>query len=639
MNIRVSLDAYDHGLCAIVNDADRPCVLAPGHWRHGQPDHVDETGKTWGLTPVSGDGGDLRLMDWFCGAGGSSQGAHAVPGVGVARAANHWDKAIETHAMNFPETDHYKGDIREAPVQNWPVAEMFWASPECPRWTVARGKKRDFHNTRQGELPGFEQPRDPADERSRALMDEVPQYLEGVQRRGGLVLAGIVENVIDCRAWDQWDRWLGDLHKLGYKTRVIALNSMHAQPRTLLRAPQSRDRLYVAYWHVSLRRDPDWDKWLRPSAWCPRCDRVVQAMQVFKKPGRDMGRYGAHGQYWYRCPSTKCGNSIVEPEVLSAAAAIDWALPGTPIGDRKPTEKAPDGLTPKTLARIRAGLKRFSRPVTVEGAAAVEAPPMLVPSGGTWRTDATSLFDPMPTRTTVETDGLAVPPLLVPAEGRDGKEASTAHRPMRAQTTRNETGLAYLPGALFDPFITPVRGGGDAEKARPITAPLHSVTAGGNHHGLVTPPPSAMVVRNNTPRGDAGHLCTPVDEPLRALTTAGHQSLATWDHLLVPYYGNGTGRPVTEPVGAITTKDRWALVRGLEEMNLADVLYRMLEPHEIGRGMAFAPAYKLAPKSKRDRVRLYGNAVTPPVGEVLVCALTEAITGVEISRYEMGAAA
>ncbi|MBB4893501.1 hypothetical protein FHS39_002532 [Streptomyces olivoverticillatus] len=29
----------------------------------------------------------LSLMDWFCGAGRSSRGAHAVPGVRMARAA------------------------------------------------------------------------------------------------------------------------------------------------------------------------------------------------------------------------------------------------------------------------------------------------------------------------------------------------------------------------------------------------------------------------------------------------------------------------------------------------------------------------------------------------------------------------
>ncbi|WP_309144475.1 DNA cytosine methyltransferase [Streptomyces sp. BR123] len=526
----------------------------------------------------------INAMDWFCGAGGSSQGIDAVPGVRVTRAANHWDPAIESHALNFPHADHWKGDIRQAPVEKWPVAQVFWASPECPKWTNARGKKRDF-DTAQEELPGFEKPRDPADERSRALMEEVPMYLRGVQERGGLVLAGIVENVIDCRAWIEWDRWLGELHKLGYATKTIALNSMHAQPRTLLRAPQSRDRLYVAYWHRSLGRTPDWNKWLRPTAWCSGCEQVVRAMQVFKKPGADMGRYGIRsGQYVYRCPSTSCRNQIVEPEVLPALAAIDWTIPGTPIGDRPRTADAPEGLKPKTIARIRAGLERFSQPV-------------MVPSGGTWRDAATPVAAPMPTRTTRENDALAVPPLLIPSEGRDGKEASPAHRPLRTQTARNETGLAWLPPGVFEPFVTPVRGGGDSERARPLSVPLHAVTAGGNHHGLVTPP------------GISG------------------EDLQT---LLVPYYGNGNAVPATSPVGAFTTRDRWALVQSLADIDIQDVLYRMLEPHEIGRGMAFADDYQLAARSKRDRVRLLGNAVTPPVAEILVSALAEAITGTEL---------
>ena len=32
----------------------------------------------------------LTLVDFFCGAGGSSQGAVAVPGVTARLAANHW---------------------------------------------------------------------------------------------------------------------------------------------------------------------------------------------------------------------------------------------------------------------------------------------------------------------------------------------------------------------------------------------------------------------------------------------------------------------------------------------------------------------------------------------------------------------
>ena len=617
------------------------------------------------------DNDALTVMDWFCGAGGSSQGMHSIPGVRMSRAANHWERAIESHAANFPEVDHYRGDIREAPVEKWPVTDIFWASPECPQWSNARGKKRDFDASLQGDLfDGF----GPSEEveRSRALMEEVPMYLRGVIARGGLVKAGVVENVVDVRAWDQWDRWLGEIRKLGYHTRVIALNSMHANPRTVHQAPQSRDRLYVAYWHETLRRTPDWDKWLRPRAWCPGCDSWVQAVQSFKQPGRDMGRY--RQQYVYRCPRVSCRARVLEPDTLPAAVAIDWTLPGQRIGDRaKP-------LAEKTLKRIQAGLDKFARPITLEAAGntferrpgvrtwPADAPlttqtttatkalaydPLIVPAGGTWRDTATSVAEPMPTRTTRENDGvaippfitelrggssvrpvtdplatvatsgghhgLAVPPLLVPVEGRDGKEAGSANLPLRTQTARNETGLAWLP------YMVELRGG--SSDARSILDPTAAVTASGNHLGLATP---AMVMRNNGSKGDGGEHCTSAAEPLRTLTTMGHQSLVTWEHLLVPYYGNGQARTVREPVGTLSTRDRYALVRG--DVDINDVLFRMLEPHEIGRAMSFADAY-IVLGNKREKVRQYGNAVTPNCAEVIVCALVEAITGEEIERY------
>ncbi|MEU8623246.1 DNA cytosine methyltransferase [Streptomyces sp. NPDC048669] len=587
----------------------------------------------------------LTVMDWFCGAGGSSQGAHAIPNVRVERAANHWERAIESHAANFPDVDHYRGDIREAPVEKWPTTDIFWASPECPQWSNARGKKRDFATSLQGDLFDDFAPSEEV-ERSRALMEEVPLYLRGVQGRGGLVKAGVVENVVDVRAWDQWDRWIGELHKLGYRTRVIALNSMHADPRAVDKAPQSRDRLYVGYWHESLGRTPDWNKWLRPRAWCTGCGEYVQAMQIFKKQGADMGRY--RQQYVYRCPQTTCRNQIVEPEVLPAAVAIDWTLPGQRIGDRaKP-------LADKTLARIQAGLDKFARP-------------MVVPAGGTWRNDAAPADEPMPTRTTRENDGLAVPPfiaelrggssvraiaeplatvatsgghhglaippLLIPVEGRDGKEPASANNPLRTQTARNETGLAWLP------FMVTMRGGGDQLRGRSIRDALGTVSANGNHHGLVTPDIPAMVMRNNGSKGNGGEHCTTAAEHLRTLTTAGHQSLVTWEHLLVPYYGNGTAKPTTEPVGTLSTRDRYALVTG--DVDINDVLFRMLEPHEIGRAMSFADQY-IVLGSKRERVRQYGNAVTPNAAEIILCALVEAVTGEELDRYaapELAAAA
>ncbi|MFJ1607016.1 DNA cytosine methyltransferase [Streptomyces sp. NPDC088253] len=625
--------------------------------------YIDSTSRQWAAASVAAnaprrvraykhDGHGLSVMDWFAGCGGSGQGAKAVPFLEVALAANHWRQAIKTHQMNFPGTAHYIGDIRKAPVWAWPITDVFWASPECTNWSIAKGKKRSFAKAVQGDLMSLyadveeerfktadeEDSSEPTaeEEASRALMEEVPLYLRGVIERGGLIKAGVVENVVDVRAWGEWDRWLKEFHKLGYRTKVIALNSMHADPRSVHKAPQSRDRLYVAYWHKSLGRTPDWDKWLRPKAYCANCDEMVSALQVFRKPGKDMGRYGS--SYDYKCPKKSC-RAIVRPDVLPAAAAVDWSIKGTPIGSRPKSDECPEGLAPKTMARIRAGVKKYwPQPGGEQGGQeslfadrpdADRIAPFLVPTGGTWRNGPASVNQPMSTRTTVESDAVVVPPMLIPCEGREGKEAMRMDEPLRTQTTRLETAIAYVP------FVVPMRGGGDLEKARHIGHPVHTVSAGGNHHGLVMAP-RPLIMRNNTPNGDPAQMVTVADEPLRTMTTTGHQSLITADPLLVPYYGNGQARPASEPVGALPTRDRYGLLDANGEYDLSKVLFRMLQPKEIQRAMAFADWYKIL-GSKRDQIRQLGNAVTPNAAEVLLCALVECITGEPIDRYALAA--
>jgi DNA (cytosine-5)-methyltransferase 1 len=102
------------------------------------------------------------------------------------------------------------------------------------------------------------------------------------------------------------------------------------------------------------------------------------------------------------------------------------------------------------------------------------------------------------------------------------------------------------------------------------------------------------------------------------------RTLHRWDHLLVPYYGTAVARRVSEPTGTVTTVDRHALVGA--EVQVDDCTFRMLEPHEIQAAMAFGPSYVVL-GTKRDRVRMLGNAVTPPAARDLIAALAEAITG------------
>lgn len=192
--------------------------------------------------------------------------------------------------------------------------------------------------------------------------------------------------------------------------------------------------------------------------------------------------------------------------------------------------------------------------------------------------------------------------LAVPVEGRDGKAAQSTREPLRTQTTRNETALA---------FIAELRGGGSV--ARAVDDPLATVTAAGNHHGLVTAfygnginakPTSdalatvttterhALLMRNNSSRsGDGAEMVTPAAEPVRTVTTKGHQSLLT------------SKRPT---------------------IDVDDVLFRMLEPREIAAAMDFPDTYVIL-GNRREQVRQAGNAVTPPAARDLVGIVAESL--------------
>lgn len=593
----------------------------------------------------------LTVTDLFCGAGGSSSGAEQVPGVRVRMAANHWKLAVDTHAQNLPHADHDVADISQVDPRRYPTTDILWASPECTNHSQAKGKRV---SDRQPDLFGQTLP-DEAAERSRSTMWDVCRFVEAMKLRGHPYKAFLVENVVDVRQWMFFDAWAMALRSAGYCLHFVYLNSMFAQGAGAP-APQSRDRWYCVG-HLEGNRCPDLNRWTRPRAWCPQCDKTAPAIQSWKRPEAPWGRY--RQQYRYVCATKGC-HIEVYPGVLPAAVAIDWALAGERISDRvRP-------LAPKTLARIEAGLRRYARPIHLEAAGntyerpnsgyarawpadepfktmhtspskAVACPPfltpmrsgrprtigadeplativangsnhglvngmpMLVPAGGTWNDAGTTVDQSMRTRTTRDTEAL-----VVPVEGREGVSARGADEPARTQTAR-----------LQDALVVPLRNNGVARPADEAPAP--TVAAAGSHH--------ALVMRNMTARGDQGQMSTPLSEPLRTILAEQRQSLIRWDRLLVPYYGTGTARRVDGPYGTVTTVDRNALVG--PEINVDDCTFRMLEPHEIQAAMAFLADYEVL-GNKRERVRQLGNAVTPPAARDLIAAVVESITGDQI---------
>ncbi|MDN4644950.1 DNA cytosine methyltransferase [Arthrobacter sp. PsM3] len=281
---------------------------------------------------------EITVSDFFCGAGGSSTGLSSIPGVVVKLALNHWQRAIESHAYNHPDTDHACADISHIRPEFIPRTTMLWGSPECTNFTGAKGVKREMW---EGQNVLFGEPiPDEAAQRSRATMYDIPRFAEIHDYE--IIMT---ENVVEVTAWRPFRGWLQSMHDLGYEHHIISMNSMHAQafgPG----APQSRDRVYIVFWKKGNRK-PDFDR-LRPYAECPDHGRV-QCIQSWKTPGRAAGKY--RQQYSWRCPHSSCRNQILEPAVRPAADAIDWTLTGKRIGDR------PKPLAANTLARIASGMQ------------------------------------------------------------------------------------------------------------------------------------------------------------------------------------------------------------------------------------------------------------------------------------------
>lgn len=91
---------------------------------------------------------------------------------------------------------------------------------------------------------------------------------------------------------------------------------------------------------------------------------------------------------------------------------------------------------------------------------------------------------------------------------------------------------------------------------------------------------------------------------------------------IVVYYGSdGSGgwQPLSRPLRTITTIDRFALVEPVEGGHQM----RMLQVPELRRAMGFDKEFALPFGSRRDRIRLLGNGVCPPVMKQVTEALIE----------------
>ena len=119
---------------------------------------------------------------------------------------------------------------------------------------------------------------------------------------------------------------------------------------------------------------------------------------------------------------------------------------------------------------------------------------------------------------------------------------------------------------------------------------------------------------------------SPVDAPGRAKATIQRAKRAIEElgedvPFIMVYYGtDGAGgfQTLDRPLRTVTTLDRFAYVK----LNGTGHEMRMLQPPELAAAMGFPTCHKWADSTRRERIRLIGNAVCPPVMKAIVKALT-----------------
>ncbi len=490
------------------------------------------------------------IVDLFAGGGGASTGIEAALGRSVDIAINHNPMALAVHAANHPDTVHLTTDVWDVdPIQatKGRAVELLWASPDCCHFSRAKGGK-------------------PLKKKIRSLAWVVTRWAKAVRP-----LTIFVENVPELQDWGPlladgkpckkrkgktFCAWVARLRNLGYAVDWRVLDA------SLYGAPTRRKRLYII----------------------ARCDG-----QPIAWPEPTHGKGGL--------------------PLRTAAECIDWSLPCPSIfGRQRP-------LAEKTMWRIAQGLRRF----VFESAS-----PFIVKVNHGGREDRSEdIGRPLTTVTAQQRGHALVTPVLQHSGNGERKGQRARSLDIEAPLgTVMATGQkhALVAAWLVKHFGDPLRadGGGGVVVGSDLEHPIGTVTAR-DHHSL-----AAVCLAKFNGNAENGHPgCRPVTEPLDTITAGGNH-IGEVRAFLTVYYGKDTGQQLFEPMRTQTARHRFGLVTvaGVE-YQVVDIGFRMLEPHELKAAQygRFAAGYDMsAAKTKKDQVFLLGNSVCPEVSEALVLA-------------------
>jgi DNA (cytosine-5)-methyltransferase 1 len=161
---------------------------------------------------------NLRTIDLFCGAGGSSYGARKA-GAQIIAGFDISNSAVTAYKANFPEANVFHSDLRELTPQKVKNeignVDLILASPECTNHSVAKGSKERC-------------------EESKRTAFQVTRYAEVFKPKWI-----VIENVVEMQSWSEHPKLLEELWGLNYFVKEMRLNSAD------FGVPQARKRLFL----------------------------------------------------------------------------------------------------------------------------------------------------------------------------------------------------------------------------------------------------------------------------------------------------------------------------------------------------------------------------------------------------------
>lgn len=487
-------------------------------------------------------------VDNFAGGGGASTGIESALGRPCDFAINHDAEAIAMHRANHPVTTHLQTsvwNVNPRKLCRGRQVGLGWFSPDCTFHSKARGGKpfRDRNAAR----------------RTRGLAWLIPYWMKTVRPR-----VVMLENVEE---FAQWGPLLEDGRPCPIR-RGMTFRNWHRQIENLGYSIDMRELRACDYGVPTTRK------------------------RLFVIARSD-------------------GGEIVFPEAMhgpglapyrTAADCIDWSIHCPSIFERKRP------LAEATLRRIARGVMRF----------VVNNPrPFIVPITHLGSDRVNSIDEPLRTITTAHRGELAlISPALI--NTRNGEREGQAPRVRDIQQPFPTVTAQGSQGAVVAAFLaqhnTDMTG-------HPADRPLSTIVSRGTQQQLVA---SHIVKLKGTSRDGQ-----PMTEPLHTVQ-AGGQHYGEVRAFLIQYYNANEGQriaSVNEPINTIPTRDRFGLVmvHG-EPYRIVDIGMRMLTPRELFRAQGFGNEYVIAPEfegkplTKTSQVRMAGNSVCPPVAEALVRA-------------------